>query len=440
MTAPGKLRVAVIGAGAAGLCAARHIAACPESFAPPVVFEASGRVGGTWVYTEETGQSPDGLPIHSSMYRDLRTNLPKEVMAFPDFPFDASLPSFLHHSDVLAYLESYADHFCVREHIRFSWLVDAVSPAEGPEGGWDVTTCRAQDRTVQVTERFDAVIVCSGHYSDPFVPAIPGLETFPGRLLHSHEYRGPEPFAGRTVVLLGAGPSGMDLTLQLAPVAQRVILSHRQPPLPPLPGNVLQAAPAVAVAGDTVQFGDGAEHRADVLILCTGYRYRFPFLAPARLGLRITAHTVTPLYRHLLPPQHPDLFFIGVCQQICPFPHFHCQLLFCLAVLRGACRLPSAAERQAAAEGELRQHLAAGGAPRHFHQLGRRQWGYCQELARLGGFEPLPPVVRKLYEATQASRRQDVSSYRSLNYRVLSAEEWALVGADPGGKGAEDGR
>ncbi|TFJ96737.1 Extracellular serine proteinase [Platysternon megacephalum] len=358
-------------------------------------------------------------------------------MAFPDFPFDPSLPSFLHHSDVLAYLESYADHFRLREHVRFSWLVDAVRPAEGTEGGWDVTACRAQDRTVQVTERFDAVIVCSGHYSDPFVPPIPGLETFPGRLLHSHEYRCPEPFAGRTVVLLGAGPSGVDLTLQLAPVAQRVILSHRQPPLSALPGNVLQAAPAVGVAGDTVQFGDGAEHRADVLILCTGYRYRFPFLSPARLGLRITDHTVTPLYRHLLPPHHPGLFFIGLCQQICPFPHFHCQLLFCLAVLGGTCCLPSAAEMQAAAEGELRQHLGAGGPPKRFHQLGGLQWGYCQELARLGGFEPLPPVVRKIYEATRASRRQDVSSYRSLNYRVLSAEEWELVGADPGGTPGE---
>uniref|UniRef100_A0A8C3F3H2 Flavin-containing monooxygenase n=1 Tax=Chrysemys picta bellii TaxID=8478 RepID=A0A8C3F3H2_CHRPI len=363
MTAPGKLRVAVIGAGAAGLCAARHIVARPESFAPPVVFEASSRIGGTWVYTEETGQRPDGLPVHSSMYRDLRTNLPKEVMAFPDFPFDPSLPSFLHHSDVLAYLESYTDHFRVREHVRFSWLVDAVSPAEGTEGGWDVTACWAQDRMVQATERFDAVIVCSGHYSDPFVPPIPGLETFPGRLLHSHEYRCPEPFAGRTVVLLGAGPSGVDLTLQLAPVAQRVILSHRQPTLSALPGNVLQTAPAVGVAGDTVQFGDGAEHRADVLILCTGYRYRFPFLSPARLGLRITDHTVTPLYRHLLPPHHPSLFFIGLCKQICPFPHFHCQLLFCLAVLVGTCCLPSAAEMQVAAEGQLRQHLGAGGPP-----------------------------------------------------------------------------
>ncbi|XP_067412870.1 uncharacterized protein [Emydura macquarii macquarii] len=221
MTAPAKLRVAVIGAGAAGLCAAHHIAARPESFAPPVVFEASSRVGGTWVYTEETAQRPDGLPIHSSMYRDLRTNLPKEVMAFPDLPFDPSLPSFLHHSDVLAYLESYTDHFRIREHIRFSWLVDAVSPAEGSEGSWDVMACWAQDRRVQATERFDAVLVCSGHYSNPFIPPIPGLGTFTGLLLHSHQYRCPEPFAGRTVVLLGAGPSGLDLALQLAPVAQQ---------------------------------------------------------------------------------------------------------------------------------------------------------------------------------------------------------------------------
>ncbi|XP_075763357.1 uncharacterized protein LOC102460357 isoform X3 [Pelodiscus sinensis] len=181
MAAPGKLRVAVIGAGAAGLCAARHVAARPESFAPPVVFEASGRIGGTWVYTEETGQEPDGLPVHSSMYRDLRTNLPKEVMAFPDFPFAPSLPSFLHHSDVLAYLESYADHFHLRQHVRLWWRVEAVCPAKG---GWDLTAHWAQDRRVQATERFDAVFVCSGHYSEPFVPPIPGLETFPGVLLH----------------------------------------------------------------------------------------------------------------------------------------------------------------------------------------------------------------------------------------------------------------
>uniref|UniRef100_A0A8D2LMQ3 Flavin-containing monooxygenase n=1 Tax=Varanus komodoensis TaxID=61221 RepID=A0A8D2LMQ3_VARKO len=181
-----KLRVAVIGAGAAGLCAARHLLASPDTFAPPVVFEGSSRLGGTWVYTEETGEDAWGWTIHSSMYHDLRTNLPKEVMAFPDFPFDPSLPSFLHHSDVLSYLESYAEHFGIQDNIRFHWQVEEVRPGQkgqtGSPCGWDVTAVlRAPDSAQRVTEHFDAVLVCTGHYASPFLPAIPGLDSFQGK-------------------------------------------------------------------------------------------------------------------------------------------------------------------------------------------------------------------------------------------------------------------
>lgn len=72
MKRSGKLRVAVVGAGAAGLCAARHILSRAESFEAPVVFEQSARVGGTWYYEERVGTSDDGRPVHGSMYRDLR--------------------------------------------------------------------------------------------------------------------------------------------------------------------------------------------------------------------------------------------------------------------------------------------------------------------------------------------------------------------------------
>ena len=66
----------------------------------PVVFEQSSVVGGTWVYNEKTGQDQWGLPVHSSMYKSLKTNLPKEAMAFPDFPFEDTKESFLHHSAI----------------------------------------------------------------------------------------------------------------------------------------------------------------------------------------------------------------------------------------------------------------------------------------------------------------------------------------------------
>lgn len=66
------LRVAVIGAGAAGLCVARHILSHLKVFTPPVLFELSEKVGGTWCYDERVGRCDNGRRIHSSMYRDLR--------------------------------------------------------------------------------------------------------------------------------------------------------------------------------------------------------------------------------------------------------------------------------------------------------------------------------------------------------------------------------
>ena len=66
-----RLKVAVIGAGAAGLSALRHLAKEPH-FYQPVAFEQAFAVGGTWVYTEQTSKDEYGSPIHASMYQNLR--------------------------------------------------------------------------------------------------------------------------------------------------------------------------------------------------------------------------------------------------------------------------------------------------------------------------------------------------------------------------------
>jgi len=115
------LAVAVVGAGAAGLCAARHLASNPQL--RPTVIEQSRVIGGTWVYSPNTGDDEHGLPRHSSMYQNLTTNLPKEVMAFPDFPFANQPKSFLHHSEVLEYLEQYAKAHLLHKFIQFSTQV-----------------------------------------------------------------------------------------------------------------------------------------------------------------------------------------------------------------------------------------------------------------------------------------------------------------------------
>ncbi|XP_035636288.1 uncharacterized protein LOC118390135 isoform X1 [Oncorhynchus keta] len=424
-----QLRVAVVGAGAAGLCAARHILSRPDTFAPPVVYELTEYVGGTWFYEERTGSYDNGLPIHSSMYRDLRTNLPKEVMMFPDFPFDPQLPSFLPHQEVQKYLERYCQSHCITPHIRFSAVVDEVSPVvtegKGPMTTWKVTSRDVKSGS-QNTETFDSVFICSGHYSDPHIPSIPGLERFKGKVIHSHSYRHPEPFSGQSVVVLGAGASGLDISLELGRSNAQVTLSHGKPTLPfPLPYGVHQATPVEEIQEDgSLRFQDGSITQAQVLLLCTGYNFSYPFLEPARLGLEVQEHLVTPLYRFLMPPAFPSLFIIGICKIICPFPHFHCQVQFALAVLEGSVALPSLAEMEEEAQGEMARKVERGVQLRHMLKMDKEQWGYAQTLAQTGRFAPLPPVTQSLYEEVWRQRQVHPQNYRQVNYRLVSDTQW----------------
>ena len=68
-----RMRVAIVGAGAAGLCCARHLSQRQDSVLFRVFEKASG-VGGTWMYTNQTGiDETTKLPVHSSMYANLRS-------------------------------------------------------------------------------------------------------------------------------------------------------------------------------------------------------------------------------------------------------------------------------------------------------------------------------------------------------------------------------
>ena len=84
-----------MGGGAAGLAAARELAAAGHA---PTVLEASDRVGGVWDYRDAVEPcllgdgSAAGPRLHASMYAGLRTNLPREVMGFQALPFDAAFP------------------------------------------------------------------------------------------------------------------------------------------------------------------------------------------------------------------------------------------------------------------------------------------------------------------------------------------------------------
>ncbi|CAN6325152.1 unnamed protein product [Urochloa humidicola] len=183
-----SLRVAVIGAGAAGLAAARELRREGHS---PVVFERGAGVGGTWIY--EPPREEDG---HSSLYESLRTNLPREVMGFLDFPFAAGPGSvdarrFPRHEEVLRYVQEFARRFDLSGLVRFRaevtavkvlqddrWTVRWRNKAAAAGGGGDDDAGEGGDEEQE--EAYDAVVVCNGHYTEPRIADIPGVDAWPG--------------------------------------------------------------------------------------------------------------------------------------------------------------------------------------------------------------------------------------------------------------------
>ncbi len=303
------MRVAVIGAGAAGLVTIRELrrAGIGNGDADEVVaFEAGAEVGGTWVYTDDVegdplGRDPSGHRVLGSMYASLRTNLPRDLMAFRDYPFDAAhgdgkdARRFPGHGAVLAYLEHFAKdldrEFDALSSIRFETSVTRVTPpdgvgsgeASGGPGTWIVESRGPGDEGGETRETFDAVIVCNGHFSDPFVPELPGMQNFGGTLLHSHSYRHAAPFAGQRVAVLGAGSSGTDLSRELAGVARDVSLCSRDvSTATPVQGHDnLQICPNIAQLEErSLILEDGSRiDEVDTLLFCTGYRYSLPFFS-----------------------------------------------------------------------------------------------------------------------------------------------------------------
>jgi cation diffusion facilitator CzcD-associated flavoprotein CzcO len=175
-----SLRLAVVGAGAAGLVAARELRR--EGHAP-VVFERAAAVGGTWLYTHPAATSSDPLgaaATHSSLYASLRTNLPRETMGFLDFPFAAAaavgsrdprrVPG---HEEVLRYLEAFARRFDLLRLVRFETEVLSVR-REDDGGRWAVTSRKLGEKGSGEEEFYDAVVVCNGHYTEPRIAVIPG--------------------------------------------------------------------------------------------------------------------------------------------------------------------------------------------------------------------------------------------------------------------------
>lgn len=108
-------------------------------------------------------------------------------------------------------------------------------------------------------------------------------------------------------------------------------------------------------------------------------------------------------------------------------PLFSLQVRFSLAVLDGSVTLPSAAQMEDEVKQQQQDLLRKGVQQNHLLIMGQNQWQYCQTLALIAGFPPLPPVFRCLYEEVFQQRQVHPEKYRQLNYRVVSSSQFQLI-------------
>ncbi|KAJ6712292.1 DIMETHYLANILINE MONOOXYGENASE [Salix purpurea] len=389
--------VAVIGAGASGLVAARELRREGHQV---VVFEKDSQIGGTWVYTPQVETDPLGLDptrqiVHSSLYKSLRTNLPRESMGFMDYPFvpragEGSDPRrFPGHAEVLKYLQDFAREFGIGEMVRFECEVVSVEMVDNKKLKVESKRRRLDGDDDLLDEVFDAVVVCNGHFTQPRIAEIPGINLWPGKQTHSHNYRTPEPFRDKVVILIGSSASALDISLEIGGIAKEVHIASRSVADDTCEKQAgcdniwLHSMIESAHKDGSVAFRDGNSIVADIILHCTGYKYCFPFLKTNGI-VTVDDNRVGPLYKHVFPPIFaPQLSFVGLPYRNLPFPSFEIQSKWIAGVLSDRIVLPSQEDMMEDVN-TLYSTLEDSGVPKHHtHNMGDTMIDYSAWVASL---------------------------------------------------------
>ena len=342
-------RVAIIGTGPCGMGQLSAFAAASadgREIPDVVAYERQSNWGGLWNYTWRTGTGTYGEPVHSSMYRYLWSNGPKECLEFADYSFEEHyrkpIPSFPPREVLADYVRVRAEKTGLRECVRFDTEVRRID-WDPDSSSFTVAADHLADGTSS-SERFDHVVVATGHFSVPNVPEFHGINQFPGRVLHSHDFRDAAEFAGQDILIVGASYSAEDIGLQCHKYGARsVTMSYRTAAMGfKWPESMEERPLLLGFDGRTARFSDGTSKDIDALILCTGYLHHFPFL-PDELRLKTSNRLYPPsLYKGVAFEANPALFYLGMQDQYYTFTMFDAQAWYVRDVIMERISLPSA--------------------------------------------------------------------------------------------------
>ncbi len=208
--------IAIIGAGVAGLGAARLLS---QAGFDCEIFEKGEKAGGVW----------------AEGYHTFGLQTPKSLYEIPDYPMPKAYPRVPSGAELQAYLENYARDFNIFDKISFN--TDITGLEQNPDETWSL---RYKGRAGKAQSKvFDFVVVASGIYFDPYIPEFPGKNKFKGDILHSSQYRTPASVIGKKVAVAGFGKSALDVAGDAAKFAKQVTLVFRKAHWP-IPMDVLE--------------------------------------------------------------------------------------------------------------------------------------------------------------------------------------------------------
>ncbi|MEU9115752.1 NAD(P)/FAD-dependent oxidoreductase [Streptomyces sp. NPDC048483] len=199
------VRVAVIGSGFGGLGAAVRLRR--QGITDFVVLERADAVGGTW---------------RDNSYPGCACDVPSHLYSFSFAPNPEWPRNFSGQAHIRAYLERVTDTFGLRPHIRFNSEVRSLR-WDGDELRWEVATASG-------TLTADVVVSATGPLSDPKLPDVPGLDTFPGKVFHSARWDHDYDLRGKRVAMVGTGASAIQIVPAIQPDVDRLTVFQRTPP------------------------------------------------------------------------------------------------------------------------------------------------------------------------------------------------------------------
>lgn len=217
-----KKHVCIIGGGASGIIVMKELLALGHKV---TCFEMLPVIGGVYV----------------KCYAHTILTTSSLLTAFSDYSDGKEAdPRFWTAEEYLNYLHNYVKKHDLMKHIKFSYEVTCCRKCPNT-GKWIVTAiggrgCKNIQRCDDVKEdcsfkpetyTFDAIAVCTGTNNFPCVQRFPGQDDFKGELVHTEDYRTPERFAGKRVLIIGAGESGSDIIAEVSKTASKTAIVIR---------------------------------------------------------------------------------------------------------------------------------------------------------------------------------------------------------------------